>query len=111
MGIIKIIQSSIDHELEKKYTSIRQTAARLKKAARPCVCGGIAPPIKTKIYTYRCIRCDKRFTNVSDDSGRRNLNDFLNASFKEFNHLLDMDYYDEAIELLKQRANVSDSIN
>ena len=111
MGIIKIIQSSIDHELEKKYASICHAAEHLKKYARLCTCGGIAPPMKTRIYIYQCIRCDRQFANISDDLGHGQLNDFLNLSFKDFNQLLEMADYDEAIALLKQRANDSNNIN
>lgn len=109
MGVIKTMQLLIDDDLEKKYAAIRYAARYLEKLVRPCVCGGIAPPIKTKIYIYQCIRCDKQFADISSDLGRKQLNDFLTVSFKDFNHLLDMAYYDEVIALLKQKASDSRS--
>ena len=90
MGIIKTMQESITYDLEKKDASIRHNAKLLEKTASICACGGLAPLINAKAYTYRCIQCDKQFDNI------------FNTSLKGFSHLLDTNYYDEAIDILKK---------
>ena len=94
MGIIKIIQASINYDLEKEYASIRHNAELLEKTASICLCGGMAPLINTKAYTYKCIQCDKKFDNL------------FNTSLTGFSHLLDTNYYDEAIDILKKENRI-----
>lgn len=73
----------------------------LKKTASTCRCGGLAPPIKRSGHTYRCILCDKSFNSISYNLGHRRQRDVFNASPKIPSQLLNMDYYDEAVKLLK----------
>ncbi|TXD96842.1 hypothetical protein ES754_07330 [Psychrobacter frigidicola] len=101
-------QFLFSRKAEQEYTEYdpdnltQHTADLLKRNASMCRCGGLAPPIEEKGHIYRCVRCNKEFSNISYNLGRRQRKELLNALPKNSSQLIDMDYYDTAIILLKK---------
>ena len=86
-------------EAQSHISSVKDASDALKDSGITCRCNGLAIPTDQKGKIYRCIRCNKQFANAF-----YNLGDTRNAYQRRNNHSftikLDMDYYDEAVNLL-----------
>lgn len=98
----KVEQSHVGHEL---HSLVHHNAELLKKTASTCRCGGLAPPTQEAGYTYKCIICNKSFDSISYNLGPRPQGDVFNASPKAPSQLLHMEYYSEAVQLLKMELS------
>ena len=94
--------NKIDTENERS-DSVRNTARLLKQNASTCRCGAPAHPIEQKGNKYKCIRCHKQFHNLNYNLGCRNQDSSPTILPKNSSQILDMNYYDDAIKLLKSR--------
>ena len=79
------------------------TAEILKQHASTCHCGAPAHPTEQKGNKYKCIRCHKQFRNLSYNLAYRNQDNSPAILPKNSSQILDMNYYDDAIKLLKSR--------
>lgn len=89
---------------DSPYTSdpyIQSTIHVLLQNAIDCRCGGMNVPIATVGNQYRCLRCDNTIKNKSYNLGSRDAN-YTPACPKPPESILNMQYYDAAIELLKK---------
>lgn len=91
------------HNKDEPPSLAHQTAELLKSHAMLCNCGGIAPPIATAGYTYRCIKCDKTLYSLNYNLGERLPTDSFTVTPKAPSQILNMNYYEEAIGLLKAK--------
>lgn len=67
-----------------------------------CHCRSMAIPIGVQGNEYRCVKCDNRIIGINYNFGNRDTNDIsLNILSKDANQLLDMTYYNDAIDFLK----------
>lgn len=65
-------------------------------------CGSIAIPIEKKGKSYRCIQCDKQQTGISYNFGDRDVtHKSLNVAPKGAHQLIDITYYDDAVNFIK----------
>lgn len=107
MKLPQVMRFIFSKKVEQRYVGdesngfVRHNAELLKKTASTCRCGGLAPPVKATGHTYQCILCDKSFDSISYNLGPRLQRDVFNASPKTPSQLLNMDYYNEAVKLLK----------
>ncbi|WP_352336275.1 hypothetical protein [Psychrobacter sp. 16-MNA-CIBAN-0192] len=102
--IIQSLFSSSSEQIERKFepnSLARQNANLLKNTAMICHCGGIAPPTGETGYTYKCIRCSKTSRSIDYNLGNRTLTDGSMVAPKAPSQILNMEYYDEAIRLLR----------
>lgn len=87
---------------EARRQKILSAATMLKNLSVTCRCGGLAIPTEQQGKIRRCIRCNTQFV-----SSAYNLGDTRTAyqrSNSYFNYQrLDMQYYDTAVELLKDK--------
>ena len=103
----QVMRFIFSKKVEQRYADdepnnlVRHNAELLKRTASTCRCGGLAPPIKTTGHTYKCILCDKSFDSISYNLGPRLQKGAFNASPKTPSQLLNMDYYNEAVKILK----------
>lgn len=107
MKLPQVMRFIFSKKVEQRYANdepnnpVRHNAELLKKTASTCRCGGLAPPIKATGHTYKCLLCDKSFDSISYNLGPRAQRDTFNASPKIPSQLLNMEYYNEAVHLLK----------
>lgn len=102
--IIRSLFDSNNNHSHSKYepaSLAHQTAELLKSHAVLCSCGDIAPPIATAGYIYRCIKCDKTIYSLNYNLGERLPTDSFKIAPKAPSQILNMEYYEEAIRLLK----------
>ena len=93
-----INKADFDNEVRD---SIVNTAILLKQCAITCSCGAPAPPIQQKGDKYQCIRCYKKICHINYNLGYRNRDRNSIALPKISSQILDVNYYDDAISLLK----------
>lgn len=74
----------------------------LKEHSVNCPCKSIAIPIVIKGNKYQCIKCDKQLLGVSYNFGNRDITDYSSDTLpKDANQLIDMTYYDDSVNFLK----------
>ena len=86
---------------KKVRDSIVNTAILLRQCAVTCSCGAPAPPIQQKGNKYQCIICYRRIRRNDYNLGYRNRDSNSIALPKISSQILDVNYYDDAISLLK----------
>ena len=105
-ALIRSLLSSSNEQNIRKYESdslAQQAAKLLESHSVICHCGGIAPPMAQTGYTYRCIRCNKTTHSIDYNLGNRTPSSSFNVASKTSSQILNMNYYDEAIRLLKTK--------
>ena len=103
---IRSLLSSSNEQNVKKYepdSLARQAVELLKNHAVICSCGGMAPPMAKTGYTYRCIRCNKILRSTDYNFGDRMASNSFKVAPKKPSQILNMNYYDEAIRLIKAK--------
>lgn len=76
----------------------------LEASAVDCKCGSIAIPTGKVGDTYQCVRCGKQSRGPKYNLGQRVANDSsFNPLPKPTNQLLDMEFYNDTVELLKNK--------
>nr|QJS05805.1 hypothetical protein [Psychrobacter sp.] len=97
---------------KKRLAEEREDNRCIHKATRvlqdhgvTCRCGGLAIPTEQRGKIRRCVRCNKQFA-----SGGYNLGDTRTAyelrNYYRNNEKLDMMYYDDAVEFLKEEDKI-----
>lgn len=95
------------------YTSdpyLQNTIRLLLQNAIVCSCGGMNVPIATTDDEYRCLHCDHLIKNRRYNLGYRESKDTLTCP-KTNESVLNMQYYEAAIELLKTRNRPQNMLN
>ena len=65
-----------------------------------CRCGSLAPPTAERGDTYQCLQCGKQPEGPRYNLGQRNE---LNLAPKKDSEILHMSFYNDSIELLKNK--------
>lgn len=68
-----------------------------------CRCGSLAIPTAERGDTYQCIRCGKQPEGPKYNLGQREIVSGCNLPPKSDTQLLNMEFYDDAVELLKRK--------
>ena len=105
-ALIRSLFSNSNEQNVKKYESdslAQQAAELLKSHAVICHCGGIAPPMAQTGYIYRCILCNKTSHGINYNLGNRTPSSSFKVAPKKPSQILNMNYYDEAIRLIKAK--------
>lgn len=107
--MIKRIQSIFIREnkaavIQDFSSPIIVNAKLLEAYSVSCKCGSIAIPTGERGETYQCIRCGKQPEGPRYNLGQRVASDSsFNPLPKPTNQLLHLDFYNDAVELLKRR--------
>lgn len=110
MSISKTIQSLLSNQAKSSNitnqfsSSIRTTANILRNNSATCRCGDITIPTEKVGCLYKCIRCDKTYFATNYNLGRRQSPNTLVISPKDSGKIINMDYYDDAVKLLKEES-------
>lgn len=92
------------HSVTQPMTTVDINVSVLSNAAIICRCGSLAVPTQVKGNQYCCIGCDKLMTNISYNLGQRDMSeDSWKILPKEARHIINMDYYNDAMAKLQQR--------
>lgn len=104
MPISKIIQSLSGEKTDDSNiaTQTRNNINILKNCSVLCGCGGMAIPMSVQGNRYQCVRCDKQHINMQYNLGYRNAENDWMILRKDPSQIIDMDYYNEAVALLKK---------
>ncbi|WP_201530041.1 hypothetical protein [Psychrobacter frigidicola] len=108
-GRIKALFSSRVEDDDVKNESdnpIRINANILKRSAIFCQCGSLQIPIEKEGNIYECIKCHKRSTRNNYNLGQRHYDpNHLKILPRDSSLVINMDYYDDAVRLLKKESN------
>lgn len=88
-------------KLRAKEQNILSAANMLKNLSVTCRCGGLAIPTEQRGKIRRCTRCNTQFSSSAYNLGDTRTAYKRNNSFFVYERL-DMQYYDDAVQLLKE---------
>ncbi|MBU5617004.1 hypothetical protein KPY62_07865 [Psychrobacter sp. TAE2020] len=107
MDFTKRLRSAFSYKPKGNYKSdisdpMLINVKLLKEHNVNCPCKSIAIPIGIKGNKYQCIKCEKQLLGMSYNFGDRDITDqSSNTLPKNANQLIDMTYYDDSVNFLK----------
>ena len=114
MSVSKTVQSLFKKDAGKLDArsglshSVRLTADILRKNSGVCRCGDLTVPVEKVGHLCKCIRCGREYFTTYYNLGRRENRDPSSILAKDSFQLVDMDYYDAAVDLLRRESRDHD---